>query len=251
VEIAERKWQHPTGGKPKTVIVVGLGPSHHEYDQAWLAPDTPDVLWQADEIWGINRGVFNIEHDLQFVMDWVEGEALRFPVYGAKLFRHTKPIITSEVPPGWPAHIHRYPFEEIWTWFQSWPKVEWQDIYGETRTTNPAPVHCDWWHNSVAYIIAYACYVGIEKLYCWGLDYHHHKSGRVEDGHVNVAYWVGIAERAGLQVIPYSNSTFLNADQRGWIYGYPPARDPRPAAAAKRAMFNRFAGFDKGEVGDG
>ena len=123
MEIATRKWQHPTGATPKNVIVVGLGPSHHEYDQAWLTPDTPDILWQADEIWGINRGIFSIEHDMNFVMDWVEGEALRFPVYGAKLFNHHKPIITSEVPAGWPEHIKRFPFEEIWTWLQCWPKT--------------------------------------------------------------------------------------------------------------------------------
>jgi hypothetical protein len=251
MEIVERKWKHPTGHDPKAVILVGLGPSHHDYDQAWLAPNPPDVLWQADEVWGINRGLYNINHDVQFVMDYLEGECFRFPVYGAKLYNHDKPIITSEVPDNWPAHIHRFPFEEIWTWLSGFPKEKWTDIHGIERETAGPPAHQEWWHNSVPYILAYAAYIGVQKLYCWGLDYHHHKSGRVEDGHTNVAYWTGFLERAGLQVIPYADSTFLSANQRGYIYGYPEHRDPRPAAVAKRAQFQRFAGLDKPEVTDG
>lgn len=250
MELVERTWKHPTGGSPKSVILVGLGPSHHDYDQAWLAANPPDVLWQADEVWGINRGIYSITHDVQFVMDYLEGECFRWPVYGAKLHNHDKPIITSEVPDGWPSHIHRFPFDEIWTWLSGFPKEKWTDIHGIERESVGAPVHQEWWHNSVPFIFAYAAFIGVQKVYCWGLDYHHHKSGRVEDGHTNVAYWVGFLERAGLQVIPYDQSTFLSANQRGYIYGYPEHLDPRPPAVAKRAMFKRFAGMDR-EKDDG
>lgn len=223
-------WTHPTGGKPKTVNLIGLGPSHHDYDQGWLAPHTPDVLWRSDEIWTINRGGFSIVHDLLFVMDWIENEAKRFPTYGAKLHNHDRPIITSVKPQWWPAHTHEYPFDEIWTWLQT--------------TLKKPPVHCDWWHNSVPFIIAYAAFIGVERLYCWGLDYFHHKSDRVEDGHTNVAYWCGRLEEVGLEVIPYDKSTFLNANQRGWIYGYPPDGDPRPPAQAARQRFRILAGIE-------
>lgn len=244
MELVERGFKHPTGMQPKSVIVVGLGPSHHDYDQAWLQPHTPDWLWQADEVWGINRGMFNIVHDLAFVMDYVEGEALRFPVYGAKLYRHHLPIITSQKPEGWPDHIHQFPFEEIWTWMQSWPKFSWTDIYGIERESIGAPAHCDWYHNSLAYVFTYAAWLGVKTLYTPGLDYHHHQSGRVEDGHPNVAYWVGAIERCGVKVIPTDNSTFLGANRRGYIYGYEEHMDPRPLAVSRRAMFRRLAELD-------
>ena len=242
-------WTHPTGRAPKTVNVVGLGPTHQDYDQAWLNPSTPDVLWKADETWGINRGIFSIKSDLQWIMDFVEGECHGWPVYGAKIWNSDVPIITSAKPAEYPEHIHVYPFAEIWTWLQMLPQHEWTDERGILRKSVGPPVHCDWWHNSVAYVIAYAAFIGVEKLYCWGLDYHHHRSDRVEDGHVNVAYWVAKMEQVGLQVIPYSASTFLNANQRNWIYGYPPGHDPRPPADAKRQQFRILAGIDKGGEG--
>lgn len=242
----ERGFKHPTGGSPKSVILIGLGPSHHDYDQAWLNPHTPDVLWQADEVWIINRGLFNIQHDLAWVMDFVEGEANNFPVYGAKLWNHDKPIITSERPDDWPGHVHRYPFEEIWSWQSQFPKVKWTDCYGTERESVGPPAHQDWLHNSVPYIINYAAWLGVKIMYTWGLDYHHHKSGRVEDGHVNCGYWTGCSEFAGMKIVPYDQSTFLNANQRGYIYGYPPGMDPRPIAVSRRAAFRRFAGLDKG-----
>lgn len=238
----ERKWAHPTGGAPKTVHLVGLGPTHHDYDQQWLAPHTPDTLWQTDETWIINRGMFAINHDMAWVMDHIQGEAENFPIYGAKLWNHDKPIITSDNLDGWPAHVHAYPWDEIMTWLSLWPKTKWIDCYGIEREMAGPPVHVDWFHNSVPYIILYAAFIGVQKLYGWGLDYHHHKSARVEDGHPNVAYWAGLMEKAGLQVIPFDQSTFLGAHQRGWIYGY--QRDPRQVAASRRQRFRMLSGIE-------
>ena len=220
-------WIHPTNERPRTISLIGLGPTHHDYDQHWLNPNTPDAVWKVDEVWCINRGAFAIKHDLLFVMDHIQGEAEGYPVYGAQLWNHDAPIITSDNCDGWPAHVHRYPWAELWTWLNSLERP---------------PKHMDWWHNSVAYILAYAAFIGVKTVRGWGLDYHHHKSGRVEDGHANVAYWTGVLEQVGMEVIPYGESTFLGANQRGWMYGY--LRDPRPQAEAKRALFRRVAGID-------
>ena len=50
MELVTRSWQHPTGKQPKTVHLVCLGASHHDYDQLWLSPDTPDILANADAL---------------------------------------------------------------------------------------------------------------------------------------------------------------------------------------------------------
>ena len=212
-------WTHPTGRSPKCVTLVALGPTHHDYSGKALEGNTPEIVWGSDEVWTLNRGVWAVQHDLLWVMDHIQGEAEVFPYYGRKLWHHDRPIITSDNLDGWPAHVHRYPFDEIQTWLA-------RDV---------AAFHADWWHNSLAYILCYAGWIGVKELRVWGADYHHHKSGRVEDGHPNVAYWAGVMERVGLRVLPVCTSTFLGADQRGWIYGY--RDDPRQPAATQRKRF--------------
>jgi hypothetical protein len=245
--VIPRAWKHPTGKSPKTVHLVCLGPSHHDYDQAWLTPETPELLASADEIWTLNRGVFNIPHDLLFVLDHIQGEADNFPVYGARLWNHDRHIITSDNCDGWPPHVHKYPFGEIYSWMQRWPKIKWQDpITGVEYETGGPPAHGDWFVNSVSFIVCYAAYVGVKRLNIWGGDYHHHKSGRVEDGHPNVAYWTGSVERAtGIQIGGPGSSTFLDSNMRHYIYGF--QKDPRPQSVARRAAFKRLAGIDEGE----
>jgi len=249
VELVERTWKHPTGKQPEIVHLVCLGPSHHDFDQGWLQPDTPEHLARADEVWAINRGVFHHQHDLHWCMDYIEGEANKWPWYGARLWNHDRWTITSERADGWPAHVLRYPFEEIYTWIQAFPKVKWTDCHGIERETGGAPSFGDWWINSVPFVLAYAAWIGVKKLNIWGGDYHHHNSGRVEDGHPNVAAWAAWLDAAcGMKVWAPPSSTFMDTNLRGHIYGYPPHLDPRPHATAKRAAFRRLAGIDKGET---
>lgn len=240
-----KPWQHPTGKQPKIVHLICLGPSHRDYDQAWLNPDTPELLANADEVWTVNRGVFNIPHDLCFVMDYIEGEAFRYPIYGARLWNHDRHVITSERPADWPDHVLRYPFEEIYSWTQEWPKIKWTDSRGVEYETGAAPAHGDWWVNSIPYVIAYAAWIGVKRLNVWGGDYHHHSSGRVEDGHPNVSYWAAEVERmTGMITGGPPTSTLFDSNQRSYIYGYQPHMDPRPQAVARRAQFRRLAGID-------
>jgi 2-polyprenyl-3-methyl-5-hydroxy-6-metoxy-1,4-benzoquinol methylase len=224
-------WQHPTGGLPKTVSLVCLGPSRQSHAQAVLEADLSDALDGVDETWTLNRGFGLVPHDLLFVMDHIQGEADKFPRYGAALWKHPRPIVTSDNADGWPDHVRRYPFREIWNWL--------------IDTVNP--LHGDWYHNSVAYILCYAAFIGVKELRVFGADYHHHSSGVVEDGHPNVAYWVGKLEAAGLRVRVPPESGFLNANQRGWIYGY--RDDPRLIRQA-RAQFRAMTGQDQDTAAD-
>lgn len=216
-------WQHPTHRKPKTVALVSLGPSRESYVAQALARDPDPLIVDCEEIWTVNRGALPVRHDLVWVMDNIQGEADAYPRYGAELWRHDRPIITSDNCSGWPSHVHAYPFAAIWDW-----------LAREVR-----PSHGDWWHNSLAYIVTYAGWIGVQELRVWGADYQHHRSGKTEDGHANVAYWVGAMERVGLRVSVDADSTFLGASARDWIYGY--REDPRPAATARRREFWRRA----------
>jgi len=213
-------WTHPTPGAlraPRRVTLVSLGPSREEYCMAMQEPEP--AFPPGDEVWTLNRGVWHVPHDLLCVMDHIQGEADHYPEYGARLWRHNRPIITSDTAEGWPAHVHRFPFEQVQAWLRD----------------GVNPVHGDWFHNSLAYILVYAAFIGVRELTVWGADYHHHRSGRVEDGHPNVAYWAGVLERVGLTVRAPSASTFLNANQRSYIYGY--RDDPRDEARARRERF--------------
>lgn len=211
-------WTHPTGKTPKTVALVCLGPSRNSYIGACFESDLSDSLAGVEETWTLNRGHSAFKHDLCFVMDHLGGEADKFPRYGASLWNHSQPIITSDNCDGWPAHVHKFPFKEVWNW-----------TIGAVN-----PQHGDWYHNSVAYIIVYAAFIGVQELRIFGADYSMHSSGVVEDGHPCVAYWVGKMEQVGLRVMAPGDSAFLNVNQRSWIYGY---RDDPRKIPANRARF--------------
>jgi hypothetical protein len=238
MELVNSAWQHPVQTSlgvpdpnhqpPKSIHLIGLGPSHRDYQQMWLNPETPEVLYQRDEAWTVNRGIFAVPHDLLFCMDHITGEAENWPTYGSRLWHHDKPIITSDNAEGWPAHVLRYPFEEIWTW---------------TQETFKHPPRSDWIINSMPFALIYAAFIGVEEIFTWGLDYHHHSSGRVEDGHANCAYWVRVVEEIGVKVNAPHTSTFLDSNNRSFFYGY--HKDPRPASQARRAKFRRLAGLDQ------
>jgi hypothetical protein len=217
-------WQHPTGKRPTRVSLVALGPTHHDFTSSAIQPEIPQPIWDVDEIWTLNRGALALPHDLLFVMDHLWGEAERFPSYGYRLWNHDRPIITSDNCDGWPAHVHRYPIAEVLD-------------YAE-RVLHAK--HGDWWHNSVPFLVVYAAMIGVRELRVWGADYHHHKSGRVEDGHPCVAYWVAKTESVGMITYPVATSTFLGADNRDWIYGY--RDDPRADAVGRRRTFNKLIG---------
>ena len=217
-------WTHPTGKAPKTVNLICLGPSSRAYIGAHMQPDL-DACLEVDETWTLNRGATFFPHDLCFVMDHIGGEADKFPRYGASLWRHNRPIITSDNCEGWPSHVHKFPLDEVWHWLRT--------------TVNP--MHGNWFHNSVAYVIVYAAFIGVRELRVFGADYGNHSSGVVEDGHPCVAYWAGVMERVGLVCFAPEQSGFLNINQRDWIYGY---RDDPRKIPANRARFRAMVGLE-------
>lgn len=216
-------WSHPTNKAPKTISLLCLGNSRLHYEAACLQSDLSPVLADTDEVWTLNRGGMFYQHDLLWIMDHIQGEADKYPAYGAALWKHDKPIITSDNCEGWPDHVYQFPFDHVWNWLRQ----------------HVNPMHGDWYHNSLAYILTYAAFIGVKEIRVFGADYHNHSSGMVEDGHPNVAYWVGKLECTGMVVKPVENSFFLNANQRDYIYGY--QLDPRKIKAV-RSRFRDLIG---------
>lgn len=225
-------WQHPTGNNPKTVTLVCLGPSRNAYIGGLMGHDLSEATTGSDEIWTLNRGGNVFAHDLLWVMDHIQGEADKNPRYGASLWKHNRPIITSDNFIGWPQHVHAFPFVEVWNWL--------------IKTVNP--MHGDWFHNSVAYIMVYAGFIGVRELRVFGADYANHNNGLVEDGHPCVAYWVAKMESAGMTVKVASDSQFLGCNQRTYIYGY--QHDPR-VIPGNRKRFRDMVGLPPESSGIG
>lgn len=218
-------WNHPTGSSPKIVTLICLGPSVNGYMAAKLSDDLADAVLGVDEVWTLNRGIGIFDHDLGFVMDHIQGEADKFPRYGAMLWKHNKPIITSDNCEGWPDHVVKFPILEVWDWL----------------IKSVQPMHGNWFHNSLAYILVYAAFIGVKEIRVFGADYTNHANGVVENGHPCVAYWTGKLESQGLLVRASEESAFLNANQRTWMYGY---RDDPRTIRANRARFNAAVGRD-------
>lgn len=215
-------WTHPTGKQPKKVILVCLGNSRQAYIDGAFAHDPPDWFLDTDEVWTLNRGALAFRHDLAFVLDYVSGEAAHYPGYGAMLWKHDRPIITSQKD-NWPDHIHEYPFAAIWNWLMSEVK----------------PNHQEWQINSVPMILIYAAWLGVKEIMICGADYQGHS--QTEDGASCLSYWIGVLERVGITVKSPHTSQLLGGTGR-FIYGYPPDHDPRPEAVARRQRFKRLIG---------
>lgn len=207
---------------PKNVHLVGLGPTHVQFLRNFLAGDPPDFMTSADAFWTLNRGLWFIPHDLCFVMDHIQGEANRWPMYGERLWKHDKPIITSDNCEDWPSHVRQYPFKTIREW--------------AIGRKNPPDIA--WIVNSVPYIFLYAAWIGVEKLHLWGIDYHHHSSSRFEEGKSNASYWARFAEECGVEIFIAPDSTFMDMNNREFIYGY--QDDPRPHMLERREKFRRL-----------
>lgn len=202
-------WKHPTGSAPKTVMVVGLGPTKQDLLEITTAHEPNEDIMDVDEVWGINGGANHIAgrvaYDVLWVMDWIEGEARNEPRYARHLEdwtrRHQAPIITSQATGRFAMleSIHEYPLLEVVRAFGA------ENAY---------------FHNSIPYIIAYALFIGAKRMILFGSDYHHEAIKRREDDRPCAEYWIGYARAKGMQIIVPSSTTLLNTNRGLWFYGY-------------------------------
>lgn len=208
----------PLDTRPKSVAIVGMGPSSSEY---FLYNWKKKNLFRVDEVWGINSTLGSIRADKTFIMDDLKGIEKRYPEWADRLKLANEPIITCRQYPEYPAAF-AYPLEQVLEVLRD-----------------------GYFLNTPAYAIGYAIAIGVQELWLFGCDFSYPGTNAVEGGAQNVAYLLGIAKGRGcLHYRIPGSSTLLDANivKQGTdgsvkypLYGY----EFNPGEAAKRVRFNQ------------
>ena len=157
----------PLMTRPKNIAIVALGPSAYSFFRRSMS--NTGVEKPFDEVWTLNRGFAGFHHDKLFVMDdlrWVEEH--RNKEYAKFLKNHDRPIITSTPYPEYPTSVP-YPLKQVKDFHED-------DIFAV---------------NTVAYMVAYALYIGVKELSIFGADFVYKDGTVVEEGGMAVAYMLG------------------------------------------------------------
>jgi hypothetical protein len=211
--------QNPLLTRPKSVAIVGMGPSSSEY---FLYNWKKKGLFRVDEVWGINSTLGSIQAHKTFIMDDLKGIEKRYPEWSDRLKLTRETIISCHAYPEYPTSV-AYPIEDV---LKSLP-----DGY---------------FLSTPAYAIGYAIAIGVQELWLFGCDFSFPGSSGVEAGAQNVAFLLGIAKGRGcLHYRIPGSSTLLDAhlvrqdevtkQVRYPLYGY----DFNPGEAAKRIKMNQ------------
>jgi|TARA_Y100000310_G_scaffold331473_1_gene405126 hypothetical protein len=174
----------PLLDRPERVAIVALGlssPAFLRDNMSMMGMRSP-----FDEIWTLNRGVRGVAHDKLFCMDdfrWIEQKDENYARY---LQNHDKPIITSTSYPEYPMGVE-YPLNEVLECIQD-------DIFTA---------------NTVAYMVAYALYIGVKELAIYGADFCYPNGNFAESGGQSVAYLLGRAKEFGCWYKIPQGSTLL------------------------------------------
>lgn len=171
--------------RPKSVAMVGLGPSSREYFSECSRKKNPV---HYDEVWGINTAHRSLRCDKIWTMDDLGVIESNYPDWANELKLSDTPIITCRTHPDYPM-AEKYPIDEV--------VKELKDDYFTT---------------TVAYMVAYAAYIGVEKLYLFGVDFYYPNAMIVESGSACVAYWLGVARGKGVHFKIPSSSAMLDAN---------------------------------------
>ena len=111
---------------------------------------------------------------------------------------HPGPIMTSRAHPDYPGLVE-FPLEDVLN-----------------------KLGYDYFNSTAAYAIAYAIFIGVEKLSLWGFDFTYPSAHDAEKGRGCCEYWIGVAMARGIKIAVPKSSTLLDAyvpgDRR--LYGY-------------------------------
>lgn len=152
----------PAGAVPRSVAILGMGPTIHDYIGKKLQEPHPGGF--VDQVWGLNNVSATIACDLCFIMDdFVEmlerphPKALFWDTSNPLLMQWAReakiPILTSRAyKDKYPTTIN-FPLDEVLT-----------SIFGSTQAGFNL-------NNSTAYAIAYAWFIGVKQIYLYGCDF--------------------------------------------------------------------------------
>tara|TARA_Y100000310_G_scaffold258188_1_gene266508 strand:+ start:1398 stop:2165 length:768 start_codon:yes stop_codon:yes gene_type:complete len=175
--------------RPKRVAIVALGPSVQTFLRRSMS--NTGVEDPYDEVWTLNRGFQGFHHDKLFVMDDLRWIGLhRNKEYAEFLKKHDRPIITSTPYPEFPTSI---PF----------PLLQCIEFHDDDIFTV----------NTVAYMVAYALYIGVKELSVYGADFVYKNGVTVEEGGLAVAYMLGRCKMHDCTHILTNETTMLYANK--------------------------------------
>lgn len=195
----------PLQSAPESVYMLLLGDSKRQYADM-LASSHVDPRPEKVQVWTCNAGFRIWRHDLLFVMDDLEGEAHKWPEYGNDLAENARPFITSREYAKWPT-ASAYPLGLVCS------------ILGLTGMDR-------YFFNSVPYMLAYACALGVRNIAIFGADYHHPNQVGREADLPNTEWWLGFLRARGVSIQLAPDTTLMSARDVGRpLYGY--RFDPR------------------------
>jgi hypothetical protein len=133
--------------RPKSVAMVGLGPSANNYWLELAGWDQEKPPWQ--EVWVVNRASEAFVHDVAFNMHDLRDLAKKFPNEGKRLLRVKTPLITTTAYKEYPTSV-AYPLMPVLDFLK-------------TDLVNSTP----------AWMVAYAMLIGVKEIYLYGMDFHY------------------------------------------------------------------------------
>jgi len=197
----------PAPRKPRHVAIVALGVTAEAYMDHVKRLGNRRAF--ADEVWTINAMGDVLACDLVFHMDDVRIQEIRARAKPdgniaamLEFLKSTKtPVMTSRAHPDYPA-LKEFPFEDV------------ANALGEV-----------YFNNTVAYAVAYAIFLGVERISLFGCDYTYSNSGKGEAGRACVEYWLGFAAARGISITTALHSPLLDGhrvtgDDDVYAYGY-------------------------------
>lgn len=200
---------------PKSVAIIGLGPSKHEY--ASIVCGVGNRREAFEETWVINAAGDCYDCDLVFHMDDVRIQEIRAAARPesniARMLKWlkttSKPVMTSRAHPDYPT-LRELPLEELIN-----------DLTFE------------YFNNTAAWALAYAIHIGVEKVGVFGCDYTYPNSADAEKGRGCLEFWLGYGAARGVKISLATSTTLMDAclTREERLYGY----DTRRVSFAKGA----------------
>lgn len=190
---------------PRHVAILGMGPSLDQY--TGLAKRAGGRSAYCDETWGINAVADVLTCDRVFHMDDVRVQEIRAAAKPdsniAKMLgwlkTHPGPVYTSRAHPGYPSLVD-YPLEDV---------------------LNALPPF-GYFNSTAAYAVAFAIFLGVEKISLFGFDFTYQNAHHAEKGRACVEFWLGVAVTKGITVSMGNASSLMDAcePQKKRLYGY-------------------------------
>lgn len=194
------------GRVPKSVAILGMGPSLHSWVRESAAMGGRFSV--ADEVWGINAIGGVMAHDRIFHMD-------DFKIQEARAEASENTMVSGMM--RWmKSHPHVYTSRT----YEDYPLAKEYPLEWVLNRTGVSP----YFKGTPPYAVAFAIALGVEEISLYGLDYHYSNGDiqKREKGRASLEFWLGVAEAKGIKTrVPTSSSLFSSNDGgRLDLYGY-------------------------------